>query len=115
MWLACATFQFGIADYTFCSIHFFCSAQFIPSSQFQPRLGPKPFTSSSSDISFDKVFSVPQVPGTDFVDTDQARDDKSLEINDLKDDDEGVEKDVDVQGKRQGTSYGSWRYIKLAL
>lgn len=29
----------------------------------QPRLGPKPFTSASGDVSFDKVFSVPNVPG----------------------------------------------------
>jgi coronin-7 len=28
----------------------------------QPRLGPKPFSSETSDISFDKVFSVPAVP-----------------------------------------------------
>ena len=33
--------------------------------KFQPRLGPKPFTSGSAlEFSFDKVFSVPQVPGT---------------------------------------------------
>lgn len=33
----------------------------------QPRLGPKPFSSSgsSSEFSFDKVFAVPQVPGTE--------------------------------------------------
>lgn len=32
----------------------------------QPRLGPKPFSSgNSSEFSFDKVFSVPQVPGGD--------------------------------------------------
>lgn len=29
---------------------------------FQPRLGPKPFSMGSGDVSFDKVFSVPQVP-----------------------------------------------------
>lgn len=38
-------------------IHFFFA-------MLQPRLGPKPFTSgNSSEFSFDKVFSVPQVPG----------------------------------------------------
>lgn len=32
---------------------------------FQPRLGPKPFSASagSEEFSFDKVFSVPVVPG----------------------------------------------------
>jgi hypothetical protein len=36
------------------------------SSHQQPRLGPKPFTSGQSgDFSFDKVFSVPAVPGSD--------------------------------------------------
>lgn len=36
-----------------------------PSYQFQPRLGPKPFaaTNTNDNFSFDKVFSVPQVPG----------------------------------------------------
>ncbi|XP_037919138.1 coronin-7 isoform X3 [Hermetia illucens] len=29
-----------------------------------PRLGPKPFTSNSADVTFDKVFSVPQAPGS---------------------------------------------------
>ncbi|KAG4075646.1 hypothetical protein HA402_003471 [Bradysia odoriphaga] len=66
-------------------------------TSYKPRLGPKPFTSSNSDISFDKVFSVPQVPGADSTDTEQARDDKSFDSNDCKDDDEGLEKDVDVQ------------------
>lgn len=32
---------------------------------FQPRLGPKPFSVGSGDVNFDKVFSVPQVPGVD--------------------------------------------------
>lgn len=32
------------------------------SLDFQPRLGPKPFTSASGDVSFDKVFSVPSAP-----------------------------------------------------
>lgn len=33
----------------------------------QPRLGPKPFcsTGSSGDFSFDKVFNVPQAPGSE--------------------------------------------------
>lgn len=48
------------------------------------------------------MFSVPQVPGADPTDTEQARDDKSFDSADLKDEDEGVEKDVekdtDVQG-----------------
>lgn len=30
---------------------------------FQPRLGPKPFSMGSGDVSFDKVFAVPQAPG----------------------------------------------------
>lgn len=41
---------------------------------------------------------MPQVPGADLVDADQAREEKSPDVNDLKDDDEGVEKEVDVQG-----------------
>lgn len=41
---------------------------------------------------------MPQVPGADLVDTEPTRDDKSLDFNDLKDEDEGAEKDVDVQG-----------------
>lgn len=31
----------------------------------QPRLGPKPFSIGSGDVNFDKVFSVPQVPGSE--------------------------------------------------
>lgn len=39
----------------------------------QPRLGPKPFSSeNSSEFSFDKVFSVPQVPGVDSVDVKET-------------------------------------------
>lgn len=30
----------------------------------QPRLGPKPFSSNSGDVSFDKVFAVPVAPGS---------------------------------------------------
>lgn len=30
----------------------------------QPRLGPKPFSSVSADISFDQTFSVPSAPGS---------------------------------------------------
>lgn len=41
---------------------------------------------------------MPQVPGSDSTESEQARDEKSFDNNDLKDDDEGVEKDVDVQG-----------------
>lgn len=33
--------------------------------QFQPRLGPKPFSVGSGDVNFDKVFSVPQAPGSE--------------------------------------------------
>ncbi|CAD7091004.1 unnamed protein product [Hermetia illucens] len=33
-------------------------------SAYKPRLGPKPFTSNSADVTFDKVFSVPQAPGS---------------------------------------------------
>lgn len=43
----------------------------------QPRLGPKPFTSSSGEISFDKVFSVPAVPGGG--DSLDAGDDEKLD------------------------------------
>lgn len=32
---------------------------------FQPRLGPKPFSVGSGDVNFDKVFSVPQAPGSE--------------------------------------------------
>lgn len=35
--------------------------------QLQPRLGPKPFSSEPSEISFDQVFSVPQFPSTDDI------------------------------------------------
>lgn len=42
---------------------------------------------------------MPQVPGSDLADTEQGQDEKSFDANDLKDEDEGVEKDVDVQGK----------------
>ncbi|XP_059061678.1 coronin-7-like [Achroia grisella] len=37
----------------------------VPISGYKPRLGPKPFSTSSGseDFSFDKVFSVPAVPG----------------------------------------------------
>lgn len=31
----------------------------------QPRLGPKPFSVGSGDVNFDKVFSVPQAPGSE--------------------------------------------------
>uniref|UniRef100_A0A1A9V0J8 Coronin n=1 Tax=Glossina austeni TaxID=7395 RepID=A0A1A9V0J8_GLOAU len=31
---------------------------------YKPRLGPKPFSSNSADISFDKVFAVPVAPGS---------------------------------------------------
>lgn len=44
---------------------------------------------------------MPQVPGADLVDTDQAREEKSLDVddvNDLKDEDAGVETEIDVQG-----------------
>lgn len=30
----------------------------------QPRLGPKPFSSTTGDVSFDKVFAVPLAPGS---------------------------------------------------
>lgn len=30
----------------------------------QPRLGPKPFSSVSADITFDQTFSVPSAPGS---------------------------------------------------
>ena len=33
--------------------------------RFQPRLGPKPFSVGSGDVNFDKVFSVPQAPGSE--------------------------------------------------
>lgn len=33
-------------------------------SSNQPRLGPKPFSSNSGDVSFDKVFAVPVAPGS---------------------------------------------------
>lgn len=36
-------------------------------------MGPKPFTSSSGDVSFDKVFSVPQVPGNDNMDGEDIK------------------------------------------
>ncbi|KAH8289104.1 hypothetical protein KR054_000406 [Drosophila jambulina] len=31
---------------------------------YKPRLGPKPFSSTSGDVSFDKVFAVPLAPGS---------------------------------------------------
>ncbi|XP_067641651.1 coronin-7 isoform X2 [Eurosta solidaginis] len=33
-------------------------------SAYKPRLGPKPFSSNSGDVSFDKVFAVPVAPGS---------------------------------------------------
>lgn len=39
---------------------------FFPSF-LQPRLGPKPFSVGSGDVNFDKVFSVPQVPGSERI------------------------------------------------
>ncbi|XP_036319529.1 coronin-7 isoform X1 [Rhagoletis pomonella] len=33
-------------------------------SSYKPRLGPKPFSSNSGDVSFDKVFAVPVAPGS---------------------------------------------------
>lgn len=42
---------------------------------------------------------MPQVPGTDSVDTEQVRDDKSsFDSNDAKDEEEIVEKEAEVQG-----------------
>jgi coronin-7 len=38
---------------------------------FQTRLGPKPFSTETTDISFDKVFSVPTAPTTN--ETEQSR------------------------------------------
>lgn len=38
-----------------------------PSFFLQPRLGPKPFSVGSGDVNFDKVFSVPQVPGNERI------------------------------------------------
>lgn len=47
------------------------------SNLFQPRLGPKPFTSgNSTEFSFDKVFSVPQVPGQDTVEATKEMEEK---------------------------------------
>ncbi|XP_041674405.1 coronin-7 isoform X2 [Drosophila eugracilis] len=33
-------------------------------SAYKPRLGPKPFSSTTGDVSFDKVFAVPLAPGS---------------------------------------------------
>ncbi|XP_055297262.1 coronin-7 isoform X7 [Sitodiplosis mosellana] len=34
-------------------------------TSYKPRLGPKPFSVGSGDVNFDKVFSVPQAPGSE--------------------------------------------------
>lgn len=68
----------------------------------QPRLGPKPFTSmGSNDITFDKVFSVPQVPGTNIeVDnTNRSTESSDSSIDEQKD---GDEKDGDSVQYRNG-------------
>lgn len=48
---------------------------------------------------------MPQVPGCDPVDLELTRDEKSFDNNDPKDEDEGVEKDVDVQGKHNAIEF----------
>lgn len=51
---------------------FFCSTQHNSSHFFifQTRLGPKPFSTESAEVSFDKVFAVPTAPTTDFSESD---------------------------------------------
>lgn len=48
---------------------------------FQPRLGPKPFSStgSSGEFSFDKVFNVPQAPGSENGDSLRDSNDNTQE------------------------------------
>lgn len=62
-------------------------------------MGPKPFTSSSGEISFDKVFSVPQVPGGDSMDSDQAVEDTLVDPTYDEEKKFLREKDIDIQGK----------------
>ncbi|XP_069362142.1 coronin-7 isoform X1 [Maniola hyperantus] len=47
----------------------------VPISGYKPRLGPKPFSASagSDEFSFDKVFSVPAVPGLPKSDSGESR------------------------------------------
>ncbi|XP_055618572.1 coronin-7 isoform X2 [Toxorhynchites rutilus septentrionalis] len=51
------------------------------STGYKPRLGPKPFcsTGSSSDFSFDKVFNVPQAPGSENGDSLKDSNDNTQE------------------------------------
>nr|XP_029711710.1 coronin-7-like isoform X1 [Aedes albopictus] len=48
---------------------------------YKPRLGPKPFSStgSSGDFSFDKVFNVPQAPGSENGDSQKDSNDNTQE------------------------------------
>lgn len=62
----------------------------------QPRLGPKPFSIGSSDVHFDKVFSVPQAPGTErsSIPQDKSTESSDGSVDEQKDSDEkeGTEK-----------------------
>lgn len=65
----------------------------------QPRLGPKPFSSvGSGEVSFDKVFSVPQAPGSGEEVKNgnghpKTSESPELEIDDQRDSDEKEESD----------------------
>lgn len=64
-------------------------------------MGPKPFTSSSGDVSFDKVFSVPHVPGSDNMDGEDIKFEEESPEASHEDEKEFLrEKDIDTQGKR---------------
>lgn len=69
-----------------------------------PRLGPKPFTSNSTaDMSFDKVFSVPQAPGNDSA-SDSDREASSKQSSFEKEVDKSPEAVDGVEEHQNGSS-----------
>lgn len=66
-------FFFGVKNFDIIFIKPVCF-----SNSFQPRLGPKPFSSgNSTEFSFDKVFSVPQVPGQETIEATKEIEEKA--------------------------------------
>lgn len=65
----------------------------------EPRLGPKPFSSNSGDVSFDKVFAVPQFRGQDIEVEEQKAESKLsdllVEIEIKKEDEDENSADID--------------------
>ncbi|XP_032522861.1 coronin-7 isoform X2 [Danaus plexippus] len=61
----------------------------IPGAGYKPRLGPKPFSAATGneEFSFDKVFSVPLVPGVSRSDSGQSPGTPVAPVPSVKDDD----------------------------